>query len=60
MLKGKSTGMRLLGKRRHRWEDDILNDLKEIGICKKSLVDSAQDMNYWGALINAASNLQVP
>ena len=35
-------------------------DLEEIGISVGNLVDSAQDRNYWRALVNAASNLWVP
>ena len=35
-------------------------DLEEIGINAGNCVDSAQDMNYWRALENAALNLRVP
>ena len=35
-------------------------DLKEIGINKRNWVDSAQGRDYWGALVNAAFNPQVP
>ena len=35
-------------------------DLEEIGISAGDGVDSAQDRNYWRALVNAALNLQVP
>ena len=35
-------------------------DLKEISINTKNWVDSAQDRNYWRALVNAALNLRVP
>ena len=35
-------------------------DLKEIGINSRDWVDSAQDRDYRGALVNAALNLQVP
>ena len=52
-------GKRPLGRRRRRWEDNIGMDLKEIGINKRSLVDSAQDRNYWRALANAAFNFRV-
>jgi hypothetical protein len=56
----KPTGKRFLGRPRHRWEDNIRMNLKEIGINTKKWVDSAQDNNYWRDLANAASNLQVP
>jgi len=35
-------------------------DLKEIGINTRNWIDSAQDMDYWRALVNAALNLRVP
>jgi hypothetical protein len=34
-------------------------DLEEIGINVGSWVDSAQDIDYWRALVNAALNLWV-
>ena len=61
ILTGKPTEKRPLGKSRRRWEDNIRMDLQEIGInAAGNWVDSAQDMNYWRALVNAALNLQVP
>ena len=35
-------------------------NLEEIGINAGNWVDSAQDRNYWRALLNAALNLRVP
>jgi hypothetical protein len=35
-------------------------DLKEIDINKRNWVDSAQDRDYWRALVNAALNPRVP
>ena len=35
-------------------------NLKEIDISTRNWVDSAQDMDYWRALVNAALNLRVP
>ena len=34
-------------------------DLKEIDVNMRNWVDSAQDRDYWRALVNAALNLQV-
>ena len=45
---------------RRRWEDNIRMDLEQIGINAGNWVDSAQDRNYWRALMNAALNLRVP
>ena len=53
-LTGKPTGKRPFGRPRRRWE------LEEIGINAGNWVDSAQDRNYWRALVNAALNLRVP
>ena len=55
VLTGKPTGKRLLGRPRRRWED-----LEEIGVNAGNWVDSAQDRDYWKALVNAALNLRVP
>ena len=60
ILTDKPTGKRLLGRPRRRWEDNIRMDLEEIGINARNWVDSAQDRNYWRALVNAALNLRVP
>ena len=35
-------------------------DIEEIGISAGNQVDSAQDTDYWRALVNATLNLQVP
>ena len=59
ILTGKPTGKRPLGRPRSRWEDNIRMDLKEIGINAGNWVDSAQDRDYWRALVNAALNLRV-
>ena len=59
ILTGKPTENRPLGRSRHRWEDNIRMDLEEIGINAGNWVDSAQDRNYWRALVNVALNLRV-
>ena len=57
---GKPTGKRPLGRPRHTWEDNIRMNHEEIGINAENWVYSAQDRNYWRALVNAALNLRVP
>jgi hypothetical protein len=39
---------------------DLRMDLKEIVINTRNWVDSAQDMDYWRALVFAALNLMAP
>ena len=56
---GKPTGKRPLGRPRRRWEDNIRIDLEEIGINAGNWVDSAQNRDYWRALMNATMNLRV-
>ena len=59
ILTGKPTGNIPLGRPNHRWEDNIKMDLEEIGIKAGNWVDSAQDWDYWIALVNVALNLRV-
>ena len=59
ILTGKSTGKGPLRRPRRRWVDNIIMDLKEIGINTKNWVNLAQDRDYWRALVNAALNLRV-
>ena len=60
ILTGKPTGKRPFGRPRRRWEYNIRMHLEEIGINAGNWVDSAQDRNYWRALVNAVLNLRVP
>ena len=60
ILTGKPTVKRPLGRPRRRCEDNIRMDLEEIGINAGNWVDSAQDRNYWRAVVNAALNFRVP
>ena len=57
ILTGILAGKRPLGRPRHRWEDNIRMNFKEIGINMRNWVDLARD--YWRALVNAAFNLRV-
>ena len=54
ILTGKPTGKGPLGRPRRRWEGNIRIGLKEIGINTRNWMDSAQDRDYWRALVNAA------
>ena len=57
-FRGKRTGKRPLDRPGRRWEDNIRMDLEEIGINTRNWVDSAQDRDYWRALVNGALNLR--
>jgi hypothetical protein len=51
---------RPLGRPRHRWEDHIKMDLREMGWGIMDWIHLAQDRNQWQALVNMVMNLQVP
>ena len=51
-LTGKPTGKRPLGRPRRRWKDNIRMDFEEVGINAGNWVVSAQDRDYWRALVN--------
>ena len=59
ILMGKPTGNRPLGRPRHRWEDNIKTDFREIGINTINWVDSVQDTDYWRAIVKATFNLRI-
>ena len=55
----KPTGRIPLRRPRSRCEENIRLDLEEIGINAGNWVDSAQDRNFWRALVNATLDLRV-
>ena len=57
---GKPEGRRPLGRRRHRWEDNIKMDVQEVGCVGMDWIELAQDRDRWRALVNAVMNLRVP
>jgi len=60
VLVEKHEGRRLLGRPRHRWEDDIKMDLQEVVCGGMDWIELAQDRDRWKALVNAVMNLWVP
>ena len=54
MLTGKPTTKTLLGRPWFRWKDNIRIIIKEILVNMRNCVDSAQNRDYWIALVNAA------
>jgi hypothetical protein len=59
VLMGKPEGKRPLGRPRHRWEDGIRMDLREIGWGSVEWMQLAQDRDQWQALVNTVMNLRV-
>jgi hypothetical protein len=53
-------GKRPMGRPRHRWEDNIKMDFKEIGINGANWIWLAQDRVQWWAFVNMIMNLWVP
>ena len=56
----KPTGKRHLGRPKHRWENNIRMDLKEISISTRNWVDWTQDRDYSRVLVDAALIVRVP
>jgi hypothetical protein len=59
VLMGKSEGKRPLGTPRHRWEDGIRMDLRQIGWGNVQWPQMTQDRDRWWALVNTVMNLRV-
>jgi hypothetical protein len=59
VLVGKAYGKRLIGRPRHRWEDNIKRDLQEVGCEGMDWIELAQDRDRWRALVNTVMNLRV-
>jgi hypothetical protein len=53
-------GKRLLGRARHRWEDNIKMDLREIGIDGANWIQLAQDRVQWRTCVKTVMKLRVP
>jgi hypothetical protein len=60
VLVGRPEGKRPLGRPRHRWEDNIKMDLREIWIDGVNWIRLAQHRVQWRACVNTAMNLRVP
>jgi hypothetical protein len=60
ILVRKPEGKRPLRRPRHRWEDNIRMDLREIVWEDVDWMHLAWDRDLWQTLVNMAMNLQVP
>jgi hypothetical protein len=59
VLVGRPEGKRPLGRPRHRWEDNIKMDLREIGIDGSNLIQLAQDRVKWRSFESTEMNLRI-
>ena len=59
-LVGKPEGKRPLGRPRHRWEDNIMIDIQEVGGGYGDWKELAQDRERWLALVSMVMNFRVP
>jgi hypothetical protein len=57
---GKLEGKRHLARPKHKWEDNIKMELREIGWCGMDWIDLAQVRDQWRGLVNMVMNLRVP
>ncbi|KAJ4435021.1 hypothetical protein ANN_23594 [Periplaneta americana] len=60
VLVGRPEGKIALGRPRHRWEDNIEMDLREVRYDDRDWINLAQDRDQWRAYVRAAVNLRVP
>jgi hypothetical protein len=60
VLVGRLEGRRPLGKPRHRWEDNIRMDFREVGCGCVDWMELAQDRDRWRALVSVVMNPRVP
>jgi hypothetical protein len=59
VLIGKPEGKRPLGRPRHRWEDGIRMDLREIGWGSIDWIQVALNRDRWRDFVNTVMNLRV-
>jgi hypothetical protein len=57
---GKPEGKRPLGRPRHKWEDNITMELREIAWRSIECIQIAQDRGRWQSLVNKVMNLSRP
>jgi len=60
VLVGKAEGKIPLARPRHRWEDNIKMDLRELGCGGMDWIELAWDRDRWRTFVNAVMNRRVP
>jgi hypothetical protein len=58
VLVGKPEGKTPLGRRKHRWEDNIKMNLQEVGGGHRDGMELAQDRDRWRALVGTVRGFQ--
>jgi len=56
----KPEGRRQLGRPRHRWVNNIMIDLQEVGCGYMDWIGLAQDRDRWRTLVSVVMNVGVP
>ncbi|KAJ4441541.1 hypothetical protein ANN_11397 [Periplaneta americana] len=59
VLVGRSKGIRPLGRKRRRWEDNIKMDLRKVGYDGRDWINLPQNRNQWRDHARAAVNLRI-
>jgi len=59
-LLGKPEGKRLLGRPRHRWENNITMNFQEVGCEGMDWIKQTHVRDRWRVLVDAVMNLPVP
>jgi hypothetical protein len=60
ILVGRTKGKKPLGRPRHRRENNIMLDLRELGINGAKWIQLAQGRVQWRPFVNTVMNLRVP
>jgi hypothetical protein len=60
VLVGRPEGKIPLERPRHRWEDNIKMDVREIRFDGANWIQLALDRVHWRAFVNTVMNLRVP
>jgi hypothetical protein len=60
VMVGRPEGKRPVGRPRHRWEDNIKIDLRDIVMDGANCIWLAEDRVQWQAFVNMVMNLWVP
>jgi transposase len=59
VLVGMPEGKRPLGRSRRRWEDNIMMDLRKMGMDGANWIQLAQDRVKWQAFVRTVMNIRV-